>query len=423
MEKKTEHALMTGAGASSSPADVWSSLSSIPSHNVKVLTSCLRIFELCEQINQFIQSMSSYTQRFASLWLLIIADYTKSATDMYSQIIRTRSHQGDNLVEYPKISAAWAVDEDISRLLKSLPNWTVISQWSPVNQETTPMVSAGAAVLNESEQDVRQRTQRESEILIGNLGTQKQIQKVELITDMDHVKSLVCMHESLQWFASNMRVMIANLSPRAKDSMKCRIQIRTQLGPGGTEKFVEQLLSEALEERLFDLESMSETCLLMLHLEIRVHCFYHLLPLVRSRSSLVQDEQDREVVEFGRDITQFHQTLSMYMHFIHSSQYMNKLLENDRKRVCRNIYSVQKFLSAISNRPETEMSRAQTFFKLVNIETFDQIFALVKESGEHYTHLEFTYLLALAVRSHPVLSSQPGALESMLGQLRDNLSR
>lgn len=41
--------------------------------------------------------------------------------------------------------------------------------------------------LNESEQEIRRRTQRESEILIGNLGTQKQIKQEELINDMEHV--------------------------------------------------------------------------------------------------------------------------------------------------------------------------------------------------------------------------------------------
>lgn len=52
----------------------------------KILTSCVKIFELCSMINDFIVKMGSYTLRFASLWLLIIDAYTKSATDMYSQV-------------------------------------------------------------------------------------------------------------------------------------------------------------------------------------------------------------------------------------------------------------------------------------------------------------------------------------------------
>lgn len=58
---------------------------------------------------------------------------------------------------------------------------------------------------------------------------------------------------------------------------------------------------------------MAEKCLLMLHLEIRVHCFFHLLPLARTKNSLPQDEQDSEVKEFGRDLEQYYTTLSKYI--------------------------------------------------------------------------------------------------------------
>lgn len=104
-----------------------------------------------------------------------------------------RQAQGDSLVEYPKLSAAWVVDEDISRLLKSLPSWTAVkdSLFSPAaDQIQTPFVGSNltASAMVESEQEIRERTQRESEILIGNLGTQKQVKKAELITNVEHIK-------------------------------------------------------------------------------------------------------------------------------------------------------------------------------------------------------------------------------------------
>uniref|UniRef100_A0A914SFF2 Uncharacterized protein n=1 Tax=Parascaris equorum TaxID=6256 RepID=A0A914SFF2_PAREQ len=40
---------------------------------------------------------------------------------------------------------------------------------------------------------------------------------------------------------------------------------------------------------------MADTCLLIIHLELRVHCFFHLLPLARVRPSLPHDELDNEV--------------------------------------------------------------------------------------------------------------------------------
>jgi exocyst complex component 4 len=130
------------------------------------------------------------------------------------------------MVEHSKISATWAVDEDISRLLKSLPSWTVIVSQTPAT-ELTP---TGMLNLNESEQEIRQRTQRESEILISNLGVQKEIDRFAVITDLDYIRSIICIHESLQWFCMNMRALIANIPKKAKETMKCTVQIRSPNG-------------------------------------------------------------------------------------------------------------------------------------------------------------------------------------------------
>uniref|UniRef100_A0A914EAN8 Exocyst complex component Sec8 n=1 Tax=Acrobeloides nanus TaxID=290746 RepID=A0A914EAN8_9BILA len=429
MEAKVEIALKK--------VDVWSAITTIPSHNVKILSSCIRIYELCTEIFGLIRDMESYTQRFAALWLLIIEDYINSANIMYSQVTKSRSTEGDSFIENPKISAAWAVDEDISRLLKSLPSWSLINQAATTptpGNEFTPTGRVGID-LKESEQEIRQRTQREAEILIGNLGTQKQIKKTELITDMDHVRALACMHESLQWFATSMRNLLANLSKQAQEIIKCRIQMSTING-----QVVEELLRDALNERLQRIENMSDTCLLMLHLELRVHCFYHLLPLARARNVLPQDELDSEVVDFGKDLTNYHKLLSDYLAsnkvkylfdglghlcasiFIHSSQHMQKLTENGKKRVCRNIFAVQQRLSHLTGRKESELDRARTFFELLNKEP-DQLLASIMERGASFSYLEYTYLLALAVRSHHSLSSQPGALETRVNRLREILSQ
>lgn len=74
----------------------------------------------------------------------------------------------DGFREKRKISAAWAVDEDISRLLKSLPNWFMVSSYEGTS---TPSVNTPSAVspTSESESDVCYRNERESEILIGKL--------------------------------------------------------------------------------------------------------------------------------------------------------------------------------------------------------------------------------------------------------------
>lgn len=414
--------------------DAWRMLVHYP--HPKVLASCFNMYEVCEEIGKLIETMEQYTERLSALWLLVIDEFAKSATSIYEQIISPSADKDDSR-ERRKISAAWAVDEDISRLLKSLPNWFMVSshEATPTPSLTTPTALLPA---NETESDIRQRNERESEILIGNLGTAKQLVREELITDMELIRSLACMHESVKWFCINMRSLIAGLPESAKNAMRFR-SVRIQ-APSNPSDNMEEIIYSAVERRLADLDSMADTCLLIIHLELRVHCFFHLLPLARVRPSLPHDELDNEVVDFGRDMAQFHQLLNAHLPvhkmkylfdglghlsasiFIHSSQHMQKLSENGKKRVCRNIFAVQQRLSQLTGHRESELERARTFFELLNHDP-DQLLALILERGALFTHLEYTYLLSLAIRSHPVLGAQPGALEQRISQLKVILSQ
>ncbi|KAL3119251.1 hypothetical protein niasHT_000195 [Heterodera trifolii] len=438
LEKQTESVL--------NGPDIWSSMSDVPPHVQRVLSCCVRVFELCERINGYIVSMEPYALRFASFWLLILEHFIKGFSDKYFQIVMLRQvHSDGGWTDYPKLSAAWVVDEDISRLLMSLPSWSAVkkSPFSP-DQAQTPFAADVvnlSSILGESEQEIRERTQRESEILIGNLGTQKKPKSSELITSMEHIKALACLHESLQWFVGKMCAVMDGLSSRAKELIKTRIQITTSGNDGSP--FIDQMLSDAITDRINSLEKLSDNLLLILHLELRFHCFFHLITITQNQSAhslLSQDEIDRDVMEFGRDLSQLHGTLHAHLSptklkylfdglgylcssiFIHSCQYLTKLSDMGRKRICRAIFSVQKYLSQMSGRPETELQRAQIFFDFLN-KDLDQLFATIIERGAVFSFIEYSILLSLLIRSHPTLNSQPGVLEAATNQLRDILSQ
>jgi exocyst complex component 4 len=194
-------------------------------------------------------------------------------------------------------------------------------------------------------------------------------------------------------------------------------------------------LRDAFEQELGQLEEMAQTCLLMVHLELRVHCFYHLLPLAQFTSSQPQDDIDRGVTEFGRELVRFHKLLSSHLYptkvkylfdglghlcaciFIHSSQHINKLTESNKKRIIRNIVGVQQHLCRITQKRENELDRAKTFFDLLHKDV-DKLLAEIMERGTVFTFQEYTYLLSLAVRSDPSQSNIPGALEKKIAQLQ-----
>ncbi|VDN81702.1 unnamed protein product [Brugia pahangi] len=391
-------------------------------------------------------------KRLSVLWLFVIDEFSNSANNIYEKVVtswKPTSEGKDSVVsnmsyedgfkEKRKISATWAVDEDISRLLKSLPNWFMVSccEGASTSSVNTPSAFSPSG---ESESDVCYRNEKESEILIGNLGTAKQLVRDELITDIEVIRSLACIHESLKWFCRSMRSLIEKLQESSRKAMrKCVVQLQ-RVDENGIVHQSEEHIAAALDSRLTDLDAKADTCLLIIHLELRVHCFFHLLPLARVRPSLPHDELDNEVIDFGRDMGHFHQVLSTNLPphkmkylfdglghlsasiFIHSSQHMQKLNENGKKRVCRNIFAVQQRLSQLTGHRESELERARIFFELLNHDP-DQLLALILERGAIFSHLEYTYLLALALRSHPILSAQPGALEQRISQLKTILAQ
>ncbi|KAF1770554.1 hypothetical protein GCK72_002373 [Caenorhabditis remanei] len=390
------------------------------STNKKILPSCEKVLSLCKDIHDLIISIDLYADRFAALWILVLTDYFKNMTDVYEKMTPKTSDpslpSSDTIpTRCQKISAAWTADDDISRLLMSLPNWHTAS--------ISPMTPAA-----ESEHDVGERNKRESEILIGNLGTQahNSLNESNLIIDMNDIKMFASLHESLRWFSEEIRELVHSLPANVKMMLDtCMVQVQLKDG----QMIDNNSVPSAIEDCVRRLESIADSCLLLLHIEIRVHCFFHLAPLAKYRNTSSHNEVDPEVVALGKDLHQFHDNLKDVLSpsklayvfdglghlcaslFIHYSQFMPRLTEAAKKRVCRNVWGVQQRLSRITNRRELDLDRARAFFDLLLDNTPDGILAIVPEKRSLFTATELNYLLALSVRSDKALSNQPGALE------------
>uniref|UniRef100_A0A0K0F679 Exocyst complex component Sec8 n=1 Tax=Strongyloides venezuelensis TaxID=75913 RepID=A0A0K0F679_STRVS len=415
-----------------SSSDVWTSIFNVQSHEVSVLGSVVKVKSMCDHVFELIKHMETYTLRFSQQWLFILMKFIGYIEEIYNKITITNIGTDNQVRTSGKISAAWAVDEDISRLLKSLPSWVAITTQTP--NETTP-TSYQHNLVTESELDIKKRNQRESEILIGNLGVQKQIKRNELVTDMEHIKILILIHESLQWFTIQFRSLISSLSKKSNEI----IQYKVPDIDSNNLNIGEDTMINVLHSRINKIETISETCLLLIHLELRVHCFYYIYPLSRADSKYNEDENDQEASDFRNDLYMFHKILSQltskhkwkYLFeglghlcasiFIHSSQHMTKLRENGRKRLCRNIFAVQQLMSQITGRREMDLDRARSFYELLDHEP-DRLLAMIVDKGTTFSNTEYSYLLSLAVRSHQILSSQPGALEKKMTQLREILT-
>lgn len=58
---------------------------------------------------------------------------------------------------------------------------------------------------------------------------------------------------------------------------------------------------------------------------------------------------------------------------------------------------MQQRLSQLTGRRESDLDRARSFYELLSHDP-DELLALIIEQGASYSHLEYTYLLSLAIR-------------------------
>ena len=141
-----------------------------------------------------------------------------------------------------------------------------------------------------------------------------------------------------------------------------------------------------------EFEELADTCLLVLHLEIRVHCFYHLYPIWRGPAAGAQfnggpdsTDPNPEVLNLTDDLVKAEEALSNVLmerksryifegvsHLIGvilvgCAGHLKKINSNGVKKMCRNIIAVQHTLtSSITGSRETSLDFTKQYFELFN---------------------------------------------------------
>ncbi|CAH0407558.1 unnamed protein product [Chilo suppressalis] len=137
----------------------------------------------------------------------------------------------------------WLADDDIVRFLQSLPNWRALSDPAP-----TPA------------QELKQAYEREAEILGSSLGDGA-VTRREIVADVNVLADLAMLCETMDWLSTNIKTIPSIVSGTSTTGGGIRL----------TDKFVNDINSAAM---IF--EEISHKCLLFLHLELRIECFYYL---------------------------------------------------------------------------------------------------------------------------------------------------
>uniref|UniRef100_A0AAY5ERX1 Exocyst complex component Sec8 n=1 Tax=Electrophorus electricus TaxID=8005 RepID=A0AAY5ERX1_ELEEL len=356
-----------------------------------LLQSTVVVEKSIQDLMSLMQDLSAYSNQFLEMVCDKLKEYKEICNAAYRGIVQCE--------EKLTISASWAKDEDISRLLQSLPNWANMTQPRQLRQK------------REDEEDfTRVAFAKESEVLTGNLGD-KLIPQNEILWDVSDMKSLANLQESMEWLSARLLGYFSNfhlnsLSPSGSWMWNVR-----------SREHILQTLSDL--SRSF--QDIADRCLLVLHLEVRVHCFHHLIPLAKQGNYAIvanaaSMDYDPLVVKLNKDISAIEEVMgaSLQQHkfqyifeglghlisciLINGAQYFKRISESGIKKMCRNIFVLQQNLTNITMSREADLDFARQYYEML-YNVADELLNLVVDQGVRYTELEYINALGLLHRS------------------------
>ncbi|XP_067391025.1 exocyst complex component 4 isoform X1 [Emydura macquarii macquarii] len=367
-----------------------------------LLQSTVIVEKTVQDLMNLMHDLSAYSDQFLNMVCVKLQDYKETCTTAYRSIAQS----DEKLV----ISASWAKDDDITRLLKSLPNWINMAQPKQLRPKR-----------EEEEDFIRAAFGKESEVLIGNLGD-KLIPQQEILRDVSDLKALANMHESLEWLAGRTKAAFSNLPTAQTPSPGQDNPANMDLPP------VSEQIMQTLSELAKSFQEMADRCLLVLHLEVRVHCFHYLIPLAKQGNYAIvanveSMDYDPLVVRLNKDISAIEEAMSASLQqhkfqyifeglghlisciLINGAQYFKRISESGIKKMCRNIFILQQNLTNITMSREADLDFARQYYEML-YNTADELLNLVVDQGVKYTELEYIYALSLLHRSQTGVGDQ-----------------
>ncbi|XP_030632590.1 exocyst complex component 4 [Chanos chanos] len=360
-----------------------------------LLQSTVVVEKSIQDLMSLMQDLSAYSNQFLEMVCDKLKEYKEICNTAYRGIVQCE--------EKLTISASWAKDEDISRLLQSLPNWANMAQPRQVRQK------------REDEEDfTRAAFAKESEVLTGNLGD-KLIPQNEILRDVSDLKALANLQESMEWLAGRLKGFFSSLPHSSNVSPGSDAQVSSE-----STRSREQIL-QTLSDLCRSFQDIADRCLLVLHLEVRVHCFHYLIPLAKQGNyaivaNVASMDYDPLVVKLNKDISAIEEVMgaALQQHkfqyifeglghlisciLINGAQYFKRISESGIKKMCRNIFVLQQNLTNITMSREADLDFARQYYEML-YNTADELLNLVVDQGVRFTELEYINALSLLHRS------------------------
>ncbi|XP_034131180.1 exocyst complex component 4 isoform X5 [Drosophila guanche] len=396
-----------------------------------LLQSTVMVERRLMETKSLIHDLPCYSEDLLKMVCALLKAYREICQGAYRGIVQPDSE--DKRI----YSVAWLKDEDISRFLKTLPNWTDLKT-SSQRSRSNRKLQRGSFEPSEEESplQVQQRNIREAEMLTSNLG-EGGITQQEILVEISVLKELAILQESMEWFSCRVSEFANDLRRPMVNGLnsvpsECSADVTVK---DGTIKVMTNL---ALE---FD--ELANTCLLVLHLEVRVQCFHYL----RSKSSVRTNsyvgskddilEPDRQVQVLTKRLSEMDEAFSATLHprktryifeglahlasriLIQASNYLEHIDQITVQRMCRNSIALQQTLSNITASREVALDQAKNFYELLCMEP-DEILNALLERGTQFSEMQLLNALHLSCKAYSItdanlLASYQQKLSDILG--------
>ncbi len=385
---------------------------------IPILQSSYLIFKSCEELCALVKCLPPYADDFCQAIADLLFKHRESCNKLFLSIVE--KSETSNVSIY---SHEWVKDPDINRHLRTMPAFDSFIRMA--KQQSN----------NEHEDDnaetIRFRQTKETETLLINLN-QIEMNLDDICTNYKHIKILATIHESLDWLYCRLLQYFDILDKCLTDVKYLDALTQTTITSGFISRSVKQNLShneqlklsrvnlELLSNAMKTILTLSYDILLVLFLEIRLHCFYYLSLLFRNSthySYAIDTDPDENVMGLNRDLTRLQETLSSTLNekkfsflfqglgfvlstiLIRSATRFNRISELGVTKMCRNIFTIEQTLSQIRTVGDAELMRAHQYYELLYATKPEEIIDVIEEHGPEYAEQDYLNLLQLQHRS------------------------
>ena len=393
---------------------------------IPILQSTYLIFKSCEELCALVKCLPPYADDFCQAMIDLLFKHRESSNKLFLSIVERNDSPGTSIY-----SNEWVKDPDINRHLRTLPAFDAFIRMAKQQNSTSN------GQQDENAENVRFRQMKETETLLINF-SRDEMNLDDICTNYKHVKLLANIHESLDWVYCKLSYYFDILDKCLNDAKNLDALTQTTVSSGYSSRSLKQnyhqydqlklsrvnleIFSNAMKTTL----TLSYDILLVLFLEIRLHCFYHLSLLFRNAShyaSVIDTDPDENIMTLNRDLTRLQETLHSSMNekkfsflfqglgfvlatiLIRSAPRFVRISETGVTKMCRNIFAIEQTLTQIRTVGDAELMRAHRFYELLYATKPDEIIDVIEEHGPEYLEQDYINLLQLKHRSFPASES------------------